>query len=128
MSVCEKVERKRPEIENGDRESIQPPDDVPRPPMLSPHPQASLNRLKCLTSKIQAARESSSIVTGHQDSIMSQLHTYLTDVCDENDADGLAFWARKLPRYCKLSDLGEHLMAVLTSQVYVERIFSLAAS
>ena len=56
MSVCEKVERERLEIENGDRESIQPPDDVPRPPMLRPHPQTSLSRLRFLTSKIQAAR------------------------------------------------------------------------
>ena len=128
VSICEKVERERLEIENGDRESIQPPDDVPRPPMLSPHPQASFNRLKFLTSKIQAARESSSTVTDHQDSILSQLQTYLTDVCDENVADGLTFWARKLPRYSKLSDLGEDLMAILTSQAYVERIFSLAAS
>ena len=66
----------------------------------------------------------SSTVTGHQDSILSQLHTYLTDVCDENVADGLAFWARKLPRYSKLSDLGEDLMAAPASQAYVELIFS----
>jgi hypothetical protein len=41
----------------------------------------------------------------HQDTILSQLNHYLTDVCEEHVDDGLAFWARELPRYNKLSDL-----------------------
>jgi len=62
---------------------------------------------------------------GHQDTVRSQLNHYLTDVCKEHVEDGLAFWARKFPRYNKLSDLGEDLMAATASQAYVERIFSL---
>ena len=59
--------------------------------------------------------------------ILSQLNHYLTDVCEERVDDGLAFWARKLPRYNKLSDLGEDLMAAPASQAYVERIFLLCS-
>jgi len=74
--------------------------------------QSSFNRLKILTSNIQAARESSSTLTGHQDTVLLQLNHYLTDVCEEHVEDGLAFWVCKLPRYNKQSDLGENLMAV----------------
>lgn len=124
VSVCAsgKVER----LENGDGGLIHVPEsphDVSRSAVLSS--QSSLNRVKFLTSKIQAARESSSTVTGNQDTTLSQLNNYLTDVCEEAVVDGLAFWARKLPRYSKLSDLGEDLMAAPASQAYVERIFSL---
>jgi len=92
----------------------------------TPNQQSSFSRAKYVNSKIQAARESSSTsLTGHQDTILSQLNRYLADVCEVHIDDGLAFWARKLPRYNKLSDLGEDLMAASASQAYVERIFSL---
>jgi len=77
--------------------------------------QLSFNRLKLLTSKIQVARESSSTLTGHQDTDLSQLNQYLTDVSEELVEDGLAFWSRKL------SDLGEDFMAASGSQAYVEQ-------
>ena len=110
-------------INNGDGGAIPLPDDVVC--SSTPNQQSSSSRAKFLHSKIQAARESSSTLTGHQDTILSQLNHYLTDVCDEHVDDGLAFWARKLPRYNKLSDLGEDLMAAPASQAFVERIFSL---
>jgi len=80
------------------------------------------NRLKFLTTNMQAAIESTPTLTGHQNTVLSQLNHYLTDVCDEHVEDDLAFWARKLPRYNKLSDLGEDLMAAPASQTDVERI------
>ena len=112
-------------INNGDGGAtpIPQPDDVVC--SSTPNQQSSFTRAKFLNSKIQAARESSSTLTGHQDTIPSQLKHYLTDVCEEHVDDGLAFWGRKLPRYNKLSDLGKDLMAAPASQVYVERIFSL---
>lgn len=124
VSVSEKVER----LANGDGGLIhipESPDDVSTSAVLSP--QSSLNRSQFLTSKIQAARESSSTVTRnqYQDTILLQLNNYIIDVCDEPVVDGLAFWARKLPCYSKLSDLGEDLMAAPASQAFVERIFSL---
>jgi len=90
--------------------------------------QSSFNHLKVLTSKIQVARELSSTLTGHPDTVLSQLNHYLTDVCEEHVEDGLAFWARKHPCYNKLSDLGEDLMAASASQAYVERYFCSVAS
>ena len=119
VSVSEKINN------NGDGGAIPhpQPDDVAC--SSTPNQQSSFSRAKFLNSKIQAARESSSTLTGHQDTILSQLNHYLTDVCEEHVDDGLAFWARKLPRYNKLSDLGEDLMAAPASQAYVERIFSL---
>lgn len=123
VSVSEKVDRVGLDNGYGGSIPLPVPDDVLHSPMLNQ--QSSFNRLKFLTSKIQAARESSSTLTGHHDTVLSQLNHYLTDVCEEHVEDGLAFWAGKLPRYNKLSDLGEDLMAAPASQAYVERIFSL---
>ena len=91
-------------------------------------PSESSDLAKFLASKIQAARQSSCARSGHEDhedTVLSQLNHYLKDVCDEHVPDGFTFWARKLSRYSKLSDLAEDLMAAPVSQAYVERIFSL---
>ena len=57
-------------INNGDGGAIPLPDDVVC--SSTPNQQSSFSRAKFLNSKIQAARESSSTLTGHQDTILSQ--------------------------------------------------------
>lgn len=83
VSVCENDDGR----DNGGSTSA--PEDVQLISTLS-SASSTLNRLMFLTTKIQAARESSSLSAsgGHQGTILSQLNHYLIDICEERVEDG----------------------------------------
>ena len=92
-------------------------------------PPSSLQRFKFLANKIQSSRLTTTSVSSsnvnERDVTHTQLNNYIADIVEVEINDALLFGEQKLPRYNKLSELAQDLMAAPASQAYVERIFSL---
>jgi hypothetical protein len=91
-------------------------------------PPTSLQRFTFLANKIQSSRLTTKSVSSNvseRDAIQTQLNNYIADIMEEGINDALHFWGQKFPRYNKICELAQDLMAAPASQAYVERIFSL---
>jgi len=101
---------------------------APSSSTMTPIPPPSLQRFKFLADKIQSSRVTSRGVNNNvceRDVIHTQLNNYIADIMEEEINDALNFWGQKPPRYNKICELAQDLMAAPASQAYVERIFSL---